>query len=185
MNEWIPNAHIKLPITAAGLTVAEKFVKEGIRVNMTLCFSQEQAAAVYAATRGARRGQVFVSPFIGRLDDRGENGVDAVQNILQMYRSGDGHVQVLAASLRNFEHLQAILALHCDITTLPFKVIAEWAEKGTQTPGPDFQPQASALTPIAYQEFDLKKNWQDFNIRHELTEQGIEKFANDWNELIG
>jgi len=184
MNAWIPNAHIKLPITTAGLTVAEKFVREGMRVNMTLCFSQAQAAAVYAATKGARPGQVFVSPFIGRLDDRGENGVDLIKNILQMYAAGDGHVQALAASLRNFEHLQTVLALHCNIATLPFKVIAEWAEQGIQPSASNFQPQLSSLTPIAYQEFDLQTNWRDFNIQHELTERGIEKFAADWNNLI-
>jgi|SRR3989339_925724 len=184
MNTWIPNAHIKLPITAAGLTVAEKFVREGIRINMTLCFSQEQAAAVYAATRGAQPGDVFVSPFIGRLDDRGENGVDLIQNILQMYAAGDGHVQVLAASLRNFEHLLAVLALRCDIATLPFKVIGEFAASSLAMPAADFQPNSSGLVPIVYQEFDLQKHWRDFNIEHELTDKGIEKFAADWNALI-
>ena len=67
--KWIPNAHIKYPTTTEGLKAAEQSVKEGIRVNMTLCFSQAQAAAVYAATAGAKKGQVFISPFVGRLDD--------------------------------------------------------------------------------------------------------------------
>ena len=57
---WIPNAHIKFPSTEEGLKAAEQAVKDGLRVNMTLCFSQAQAAAVYAATRGAKRGSVFV-----------------------------------------------------------------------------------------------------------------------------
>ena len=81
MVKWIPNAYIKLPITKEGLKAANLATKEDIPVNMTLCFSQEQAAAVYAATKGTKR-PVFVSPFVGRLDDRGENGMDLVKNIL-------------------------------------------------------------------------------------------------------
>lgn len=70
MFTWIPNAYIKYPCTSEGLKAAQMSVAAGIRVNMTLCFSQSQAAAVYAATRGSR-APVYVSPFIGRLDDRG------------------------------------------------------------------------------------------------------------------
>ena len=63
---------------------------------MTLCFSQSQAAAVYAATKGSKE-PVYVSPFVGRLDDRGDNGMQVVRNIKEMYERGDGHVRVLAA----------------------------------------------------------------------------------------
>src|SRR3989344_909760 len=101
MFSWIPNAHIKFPITKEGLAAAERAAKDGMRVNMTLCFTQEQAAAVYAATQGAVKGQVFVSPFVGRLDDRGENGMQLIENIVRMYQNGDGHVEVLTASVRN------------------------------------------------------------------------------------
>ena len=71
-----------------GLKAAEISVKEGMRVNMTLVFSQEQAAAVYAATLGAKKGDVFLSPFVGRLDDRGENGMDFIANTIKMYERG-------------------------------------------------------------------------------------------------
>src|SRR3989344_4842731 len=98
MFSWIPNAHVKYPTTKAGLEAAHRSIQEGMRVNMTLVFTQEQAAAVYAATKGAKRGDVFVSPFIGRLDDRGENGMDLIKNIIKMYRGGDGHVLILGAS---------------------------------------------------------------------------------------
>lgn len=67
MFSWIPNAYIKYPCTREGLRAAEISVRKQIRVNMTLCFSQDQAAAVYAATRGSRE-PVYASPFIGRLD---------------------------------------------------------------------------------------------------------------------
>lgn len=65
---WIPNAYVKYPCTHEGLRAAEVSVQKSIRVNMTLCFSQEQAVAVYAATRGSKE-PVYVSPFIDRLDD--------------------------------------------------------------------------------------------------------------------
>src|SRR5574341_487311 len=73
MFEWIPNAHVKFPGSREGLRAAEQAVRDGLRVNLTLCFSQEQAAAVYGATRGAKKGDVFISPFIGRLDARPEH----------------------------------------------------------------------------------------------------------------
>lgn len=68
MFSWIPNAYIKFPCTTEGLKAAETAVQSGIRVNMTLCFSQQQVAAVYAATKGTKV-PVYVSPFVGRLDD--------------------------------------------------------------------------------------------------------------------
>src|SRR5215813_3727189 len=104
MNSWIPNAYIKYPCIAEGLKAAQRSVAEGIRVNMTLCFSQQQAAAVYAATKGSR-SPVYVSPFVGRLDDIGQNGVDVVRNIKRMCAKRDGHVLVLAASIRSLQHL--------------------------------------------------------------------------------
>lgn len=183
MNEWIPNAHIKFPTTAAGLGAAEECIKRGINVNMTLVFSQAQAAAVYSATRGAFKGQVFVSPFIGRLDDRGENGMDLIKNILEMYQKGDGHVDVLTASVRNLDHFHAALSLGSDIITAPFKLIKDWKTKGMQTPE-KYSYKAKGLKPIEYLDLDLEKNWQEFDIKHELTDAGIEKFAADWNALI-
>jgi transaldolase len=80
MFSWVPNAYIKYPCLREGLRAAKMSVERNIRVNMTLCFSQDQAAAVYAATKGTRE-PVYVSPFVGRLDDRGEDGMQLVQNI--------------------------------------------------------------------------------------------------------
>src|ERR1043166_5414738 len=110
MFSWIPNAYIKYPCTHEGLRAAQLSVQRGIRVNMTLCFSQSQAAAVYSATKGTKH-PVYVSPFVGRLDDRSENGMDLVKNIKKMYESGDGHVYVLGASIRNVNHLLDSFAL--------------------------------------------------------------------------
>ena len=138
MFSWIPNAHIKFPTSREGLKAAEEAVRSGIRVNMTLCFTQEQSAAVYAATKGAKKGDVFISPFIGRLDDRGENGMDLIANIIQMYKNGDGHVEVLTASVRSMDHHLFALKLGSDIITAPYNIIKAWGDKGLVVPGDEY-----------------------------------------------
>ncbi|MBI3385885.1 transaldolase [Candidatus Gottesmanbacteria bacterium] len=192
MYGWIPNAHIKFPTTKEGLTAAVRAIREGIRVNMTLVFSQEQAAAVYAATLRFRSGQatlpgfknIFVSPFVGRLDDQGENGMDLIKNVTQMYRGGDGHVGVLTASVRSVEQLLYAIRLGSDCITLPFKIIKEWGEKGLPMPAADFHYDPGSGTIIPYKEIDIHGDWQAFPITHALTERGLEKFSGDWNALI-
>lgn len=182
MASWIPNAHVKLPCTEAGLTAAARAAAEGLRVNMTLCFTQDQAAAVYAATRGAKRGDVFVSPFIGRLDDAGADGMALVEAILRMYRGGDGHVETLAASVRSVEHLLEAFRLDADIVTAPFSVLKEWAERGLPLTGgraPD-----RGLKAAPYKRLDLSRDWREFDLRHPLTDKGQEHFAADWNALL-
>lgn len=178
---WIPNAHIKYPTTAEGLAAAERSVKDGMRVNMTLVFSQEQAAAVYAATKGAQEGQVFLSPFVGRLDDRGEDGMDLIKNIIKMYEQGDGHVEVLTASVRSVDHMHKAIELGADIITAPLKVLKEWNTSPRPSP---YKGEGEVLRPIPYVELDLEKDWREFNIKHDLTDKGIEKFARDWDSLI-
>lgn len=185
MFSWIPNAYIKFPTSTEGLRAAEQAVGEGLRVNMTLCFTQEQAAAVYAATRGAVRGQVFVSPFIGRLDDRGENGMDVIAGILAMYRSGDGHVEVLTASVRTLDHLLYALKLGSDIITAPYKILKEWSGRGLALPGDDYVYDAGNLSGIPYREIALDRPWREYDIRHDLTGKGMEQFSKDWNSIIG
>ena len=181
---WIPNGHIKFPTSAEGLKAASLALKEGLRVNMTLCFSQAQAAAVYAATRGARKGDVFVSPFIGRLDDKGENGMDLIAHIIRMYGKGDGHVEVLTASVRHLAHLLCALKLGSHIITAPFGMLKEWAGKGLPLPGPDYVYDAGGLKAIPYEEIDLSKDWHGYDLRHELTDRGMERFSQDWNSLL-
>ena len=184
MYSWVRNAHVKFPTSREGLKAAERAVGEGMRVNMTLCFSQEQAAAVHAATRGARKGQVYVSPFIGRLDDRGENGMDVIANIIRMYEKGDGHVEVLTASVRSLDHLLYALKLGSDIITAPFDILKAWGERGLTIPGEEYRYDAKELKPIPYRELDLGNSWQDYDIRHDLTDKGMGKFSTDWNALI-
>jgi len=188
MFSWIPNAYIKYPCTHEGLRAAHVSVEHGIRVNMTLCFSQDQAAAVYAATRGSKE-PVYVSPFIGRLDDLGQNGMDVVRNILRMYQAGDHHVHVLAASIRHLDHLLFSFALDADLATVPAKVLEEWAAQGTPLPDDSFvyhgiDSKGQHLKPIAYKELDLNARWESFDVRHELTTKGIKQFVADYESTL-
>jgi transaldolase len=184
MFAWIPNAHIKFPTSREGLKAAQQAVKAGLRVNMTLVFTQDQAAAVYAATQGARKGQVFLSPFIGRLDDLGENGMDLIANIIRMYQKSDGHVEVLTASVRSFDHFLYALSLGSDIITAPFEMITMWGEKGLPIPGNEYHYDTRGLKAIPYRDLDLSKPWEDYDISHDLTDKGMERFSADWNALI-
>ncbi len=188
MFSWIPNAYIKYPCTHEGLRAAHVSVKRGIRVNMTLCFSQEQAAAVYAATRGTEE-PVYISPFIGRLDDQGDNGMDVVRNILKMYQAGDHHVHVLAASIRHLDHLLGSFALSAELATVPGKVLEAWVAQGSPLPDESFvyssiDSQGIALKPIEYKELDLNAPWESFDLSHELTTKGIQKFVSDYESTL-
>jgi transaldolase len=163
-------------------------VPKGIRVNMTLCFSQEQAAAVYTATKGSKE-PVYVSPFVGRLDDHCEDGMDLVRNLKKMYERSDGHVHVLAASIRSVNHLLCSFALGAELATVPNKVLQEWAAAGFPMPDQDFRYKAvdgkgKELKPIAYNNLDLNLPWESFDLAHELTTKGIQKFVADYQGTL-
>lgn len=179
---WAPNAYIKYPCTHEGLRAAQMSVREGIPVNMTLCFSQQQAAAVYAATKGSKH-PVYVSPFVGRLDDAGQNGMDLIKNVKRMLAKSDGHLWVLAASIRSLEHLLYCFQLEAELVTVPAKVLEKWAAKNFPMPEKNFEYRSSG-EPIAYEELDLEQPWEKFNIDHELTRKGIEKFVADYRATL-
>jgi transaldolase len=103
---------------------------------------------------------------------------------VELYKKGDGHVEVLSASIRNMDHFLYSIALGADILTVPFKIVKEWAELGLPMPDESYKYNVESLKPISYQDLDLNKPWQEFNIQHDLTDKGIEKFAADWNALI-
>ena len=155
-------------------------------MNCTLCFSQEQAAAVYALVKNSEFTH-FISLFIGRLDDRGEDGMDLIKNILKMYNSWQPQnrpVKVLAASTRNLDHIYECLKINCDAITIPLKVLDEWTKNGLNLPDSNFTYDSGGKKPIEYKNLELKPNWQNYNIAHELTDVGLDKFASDWNNLI-
>jgi transaldolase len=116
---WRPNIVVKIPTTVDGVRALAKLSKEGIRVNMTLVFSATQALLV------AKAGAYFVSPFVGRLDDVSENGMNLVREILEIYRAYDFPTQVLAASLRGPLHVVEAAKMGSHIGTMPFKVFQQ------------------------------------------------------------
>lgn len=112
-----PNVVIKCPLTRAGLKATHQLNDEGIKVNVTLCFSAGQA--ILAAKAGAS----FISPFLGRLDDIGHDGLLLLREIVEIYGNYEWKTQVLAASLRHPLHVIESARMGADIATMPFKVI--------------------------------------------------------------
>jgi len=116
---WHKNVVVKLPTTREGLKACKTCAGEGIRSNLTLCFSGNQALMV------AKAGATYVSPFLGRLDDIGHVGMDLVKQILQIYRNYGFKTQVLAASLRHPLHVIDAALAGADVSTIPFKVLEQ------------------------------------------------------------
>jgi transaldolase len=111
------NVVVKVPLNRDGIQACSIFSREGIRVNVTLCFSAGQALLA------AKAGAYFVSPFVGRLDDIGANGMDLIRDIVLIYRNYGFNTQVLAASLRNTMHVVEAAKAGAHVGTLPYKVI--------------------------------------------------------------
>ena len=180
---WFPGVFVKLPTTTEGLKAAEVLAKEGTNINMTLCFSQEQAAAVHMATVGAKRGQIYISPFMGRLDDIGEEGFDVVKNISKMYREWGSPVMVLGASIRNLDHLFNCLKENIDIVTVPLAILTKWKEYGIEKDPGEFVFAVSDKKPIPFEDI-AQKEWTSYDVHHDLTDKGIKKFDSDWEDLF-
>jgi transaldolase len=118
MAAWAPNVVIKIPVNADGLEVTSILAKENIKVNMTLCFSANQA--LLAALSGA----AYISPFVGRLDDIGQDGMQLVEDILEIYDNyPDINTEVIAASIRHPEHCLRAAAAGAHIATIPYDVL--------------------------------------------------------------
>ena len=112
-----PNVVIKIPMTPEGMGAVRALSSEGIPVNVTLVFSPQQALLAAAA------GASYVSPFVGRLDDIGEDGVGLVADIAEMFAMQDIPTKVLAASLRHPAHVSQCALAGADVATIPFKVL--------------------------------------------------------------
>lgn len=118
--EVAPNIVVKLPLTPAGLAACRRLVAEGIRTNVTLCFSPAQGLLA------AKAGATFVSPFVGRLDDIGHDGMAVVRDIVAIYRNHPGlKTQVLAASLRHVRHVVQAALAGADAATAPPAVLRQ------------------------------------------------------------
>lgn len=113
------NVVVKLPITKEGLKVCARFAEEGIPTNLTLCFSPAQALLV------AKAGATYVSPFVGRLDDIGHDGMQLVREMVQIYDAYEFATQVLVASVRHPQHVVEAALAGADVATVPFKILEQ------------------------------------------------------------
>lgn len=140
--KWADNIVVKIPATLEGVKATSALAKENIKVNFTLCFSLNQALLAAAA------GATFVSPFVGRLDDIGEDGMKVVVDIVQFLRYYELPAQVIAASIRHTQHCIMAARVGAHIATVPYKVLLQM-------------------------------------IRHPLTDIGVERFIQDWKNIMG
>lgn len=134
-----PNITIKVPMTPDGLKAVKAFSELGIKTNVTLIFSANQALLA------ARAGATYVSPFLGRLDDIGHNGLDLISEIAQIFDLHGIETEIIAASIRHPQHVTEAALRGAHIATVPYKVLMQL-------------------------------------FKHPLTDQGIEKFLEDWNK---
>jgi len=113
------NVVIKVPLTLDGLKACRTFREEGTKVNVTLCFSAAQALLA------AKAGASYISPFIGRLDDIGQDGMALIRDIVDIYGNYNFETEVLAASIRHPMHIVDCALAGADVSTIPFKVIQQ------------------------------------------------------------
>jgi transaldolase len=113
------NVVVKVPLTPDGLRSVATFKKEGIRTNVTLCFSAAQALLA------AKAGAAYISPFIGRLDDVAEEGMELIEQIVTIYQNYEFDTKVLVASVRHPVHIVQAAMIGADVATIPFKVLEQ------------------------------------------------------------
>jgi len=129
LSSWSPHIAVKIPITAPGLEAISILSKEGVKVNLTLCFSVNQALL------GALAGVTYVSPFVGRLDDVSHDGMQLVAEIVQMFGHYGFPTQVIAASIRHPLHCVAAAKAGAHIATVPHSVLMRMFDHPLTTEG--------------------------------------------------
>lgn len=114
-----PNVVVKIPATVAGLKAIRQLHSEGIHTNCTLCFNPNQALLI------AKAGATYVSPFVGRLDDISQTGMDLIADIITIYDHYGLETEILVASIRNPMHIQEAALMGADVCTVPFAVFQQ------------------------------------------------------------
>lgn len=202
--KWHERIVVKLPTTKEGFKARNTLRKEGIAINNTLVFSPAQIFAVCLHEKLIQTTYhvnnifqpPFISPFLGRIDDRGEDGLTLIEQGLtlrNMYFAKDT-TWILASSIRNLYHIKRIVDMDCDIITAPAKVYQEWFTLTDQTsiikPDPPLKPIASwqpsneLLSLTSLDAFMAALESGIVDISHPLTDSGLEKFTQDWKAII-
>ncbi len=196
---WHERIAVKLPTTSEGFKARTALRKENILTNNTLVFSQQQIYAICLHERlivkelGEREGEYppFISPFVGRLDDQGEDGLKLVENGMEIKNNFKEKLWMLEASVRSVYHLIKGLELKTELMTIPAKIFYEWLEsKDNPQPEKDLvKPELwippQTLTQIqSLEEFQKNLEEKTLNISHPLTEKGLLRFAKDWQNIL-
>ncbi|MEO5657490.1 MAG: fructose-6-phosphate aldolase [Nitrospiria bacterium] len=116
------NVVVKVPLIPEGLKAVRRFTAEGIKTNVTLCFSPTQALLA------AKAGAAFISPFVGRLDDISEQGMELIRQIITIYDNYDFETEVLVASVRHPLHVVEAATMGADVATMPYAVLMQLAK---------------------------------------------------------
>lgn len=203
---WHERIYVKLPTTLEGFKARTALRKEGIAINNTLVFSQEQIYAICLHEKLVKElyhvenkfWPPFISPFLGRLDDKGEDGISMLQHGMELKNTlfAQDTAWMLSASIRNAYHMKKTIDLQCEIMTAPAKTYTEWFTMSDEQKNELTQPVENLTAVPVWEPSDAIKNIQtmeDFmsvietgalDINHPLTKQGIEKFTADWKTLI-
>lgn len=197
---WHERIYVKLPTTIEGFKARTELRKLGIAINNTLVFSQEQIYAIclheelIRQTFNPKPNQwpSFISPFLGRLDDRGEDGLSMLKHGMELKNSNfDPNISwMLSASIRNTYHVQQTIAVNCEIMTAPAKVYKDWFQNNISQAVPNLKeipvwtPSDEVKKIQTIEDFTNAIETNVLNIHHDLTDQGIEKFTIDWKAII-
>ena len=119
LSSWAPNIAVKIPVSEAGLEAVSVLSRENVKTNLTLCFSANQALL------GAIVGATYVSPFVGRLDDVGHQGMEVVADMVEIFNKHNLSTQVIAASLRHPLHVIAAAKAGAHVATVPYSVLMQ------------------------------------------------------------
>lgn len=203
---WHERIYVKLPTTVEGFKARTALRREGIAINNTLVFSQEQIFAICLHEKLIEQTYQpkstlwpqFISPFMGRLDDLGQQGLSLIVNGVKIEKElfPQGFTWILAASIRNTYHFEQCIKAGSDIVTVPAKIYKEWFNLSREQrdilqptsvnlqPIPYWQPSEELQTIASLDEFMHAITTNKLNIFHTLTEKGIERFTADWNAII-
>jgi len=196
---WDERVVIKIPTTIEGFKARTQLRKKNITINNTLVFSQQQIYAiclhehlVQKEFNAMSKWPCFISPFLGRLDDIGEDGTALVKNGMQQKKHFQEELWMLAASIRSTRHLADSIDLGTELITAPAKVYTEWFEGGQKpsekTEGlkvpPLWQPIETIEEIESLENFMLALENKTLDISHSLTDKGIIKFTEDWQGIL-
>jgi len=203
---WGERVVVKLPTTLEGFKARTELRKEGICINNTLVFSQQQAFAItlHEKIMNAQFGKPkaawpsFISPFVGRLDDIGEYGMDMVEHSVDLVKKhfAPDTVWMLEASIRTASHLKKGLEMGVELETVPAKVFIEWfglsqAQQDTIVTGNvalkpilPWEPSQELLDITTVEQFMGAIESKKLDITHALTDKGIDRFVADWSAII-